>query len=129
MKYLSVFLSVLLLFSLVSCSDAEPRYDYKNSNEGIKVWSMGADYEADIEQSNAYRAIWDSLEWEKNGALNSYNFMFFDGQLTIYYDSIDGIFYDMTNNQYAILSEETNKEVRNSIKDLTFIQSHGDVFP
>ena len=127
MKYLSLFLSFILVFSLVSCSDAENQYDYETSNECIKVCSMGADYEANIEQSNVYRAIWNSLNWKEDANLSSYDYMFFDGPVTIYYYSLDGIFYDMTNNKHAILSEEINEEVRNSIKNLTFIQSQGDV--
>ena len=127
MKYLSFFLSILMLFSFVGCSEVNRSNVEDESDECIMVWSMGADYEATIEQSESYRAIWNSLEWKEEADPNRYNYIFIDGDLSIYYDSGTGIFYDMTNNKHAILSEEINDDVRSSIKDLTFIKSHGDV--
>ena len=127
MKYLSVFLSFLLIISLVGCNGGENQHGNEESNQCITVWSMGANYEANIEQSNAYRALWNSLEWEENADPSRYNYVFFDSNISIYYDSGTGIFYDMTNKKHATLSEETNAEVRNSIKDLTFVRSNGDV--
>lgn len=99
----------------------------KQSNQCIKVWSMGADYEANTKQSNAYRDIWNSLKWEEKDKLSSYDYIFYDGDISIYYDSVSGIFYDMTNNRSATLSEKTNDEVKNSFKNLTFIRSNGDI--
>ena len=92
----------------------------------IEVQAMGADYRANTKQSNAYRALWNSLAWEENADPSMYDYIFLDGQVSIYYCSVDGIFYDMTNNKHVILSKEINDEVINSIKDLRFIRSTGD---
>ena len=88
---------------------------------------MGADYQANAEQSNAYRALWNSLEWKEDANPSSYNYIFYDGQVSIYYNSLDGVFYDVTNNKHANLPKETNDQIRNSFKDLTFVRSNGDV--
>lgn len=127
MKYVSVLLSFIFICSLVSCGGDDYRYDKEGSNECIRVWSMGADYEANIEQSNEFRTIWNSLKWKENADPSRYNYMFFDGNISIYYDSGNGIFYDITNNKHAILSDEINAKVISIIKELTLIQSKGDV--
>ena len=114
------------MIGLCACNDNKNQSNGK-SDDCIKVWSMGADYKANTEQSNAYRAIWENLEWEEGADPNIYNYIFFDGDTSIYYFSGDGIFYDMTNEKHATLSEEINTEVKNSIKNLTLVKSHGDV--
>lgn len=126
MKRFCVFLSLLLTLSFIGCNNIEDQTIYKESNNLIQVMAMGADYEASVEQSNAYRTLWNSLEWEENSNWKSYDYIFIDGDITIYYDSRGAGFYDITNGKHVILSEETNYAVKNSIKDLSFIKSNGD---
>ena len=125
-----LLLALMYVFGLAACSGSKDQ-DNKETQNCIKVWSMGADYQANVEQSNAYRALWNSLEWEEdadpNRYPNRYNYIFFDGQVSVYYDSLDGVFYDMTNNKHANLPKETNDAIINSIKDLTFVRSNGDL--
>ena len=126
-KLIALVLVLVYALGLVSCNNSKNQSGNEESNDCIKVWSMGADYEADTEQSNTYRIIWGNLDWTEGADPTRYNYIFFDGDTSIYYDSGEGIFYDMTNKRHATLSEEMNTEVRNSINNLTFIQSHGDV--
>ena len=125
-KLIAFVLTLICVIGLCACNDNKNQSNGE-SDDCIKVWSMGGDYKANTEQSNAYRAIWENLEWEEGADPNRYNYIFFDGDTSIYYDSGDGIFYDMTNKKHATLSEEINTEVKNSIKNLTFVKSHGDV--
>ena len=125
-KLLALVLVLACVFGLVACSGSKDQ-DNKETPNCIKVWSMGADYQANAEQSNAYRALWNSLEWKEDANPSSYNYIFYDGQVSIYYNSLDGVFYDVTNNKHANLPKETNDQIRNSFKDLTFVRSNGDV--
>ena len=125
-KLIRLLLALTYVFGLAACSGSKDQ-DNKETQNCMQVWSMGADYQANIEQSNAYRALWSSLEWAEDADPSRYNYIFFDGKVSVYYDSLDGVFYDMTNNKHAYLSEETNNEIINSIKDLTFVRSTGDL--
>ena len=99
----------------------------------IEVQAMGADYRANAKQSNAYRVLWNSLEWEDNADYRGYDYIFIDrsidsqGTIYYYYDSFEGIFYDITNNKHANLPKEIKDEMINSLKDLTFVRGTGCV--
>ena len=138
MKYVSILITFLLIFSLVGCnrtdntpevttSSAESTFIYQESDKCFKVSAMGYDLEADAKQSNTFRAILNTLEWEENADWDSYDYWFNDGEIYIRYDSNKGILYDSTNNKHAILSEGTNNEIKTFVKELTFLQSRPDV--
>ncbi len=140
MKHLSMFIAFLLIFSIVGCGTVDTpignesthpsiknTYIYKESDKCFKVSAMGYDLEANSEQSNSFRAIWNTLEWKENANWDSYNYWFNDGEIYMRYDSSDGILYDSTNNRHAILSEETNAEIKALIKELSSLQSRSNV--
>jgi hypothetical protein len=129
-KVLSILFMFVMLFSLISCNNYtgndDRKIEYHYSKDCIVVIAMGATFEANLEQSNRYRDIWNSLEWKENAQMSSYDYVFEDGHIWYYYFSLDGIFYDVSNDRYTILSEMLKAEINDSFDNLTFVASCGD---
>ena len=134
MKYLSLVLSVLLIFCFVGCNadttvsdSSSPSDTTENTTEEIiqshllKVRGMRFGLERlqiSEEQSNSVKEIWESCEWIDDVTETVYDYVFIDGEREVRYSYDAGIFNDVTNMRSVFLTNELHTEMNNIIDHL-----------
>ena len=134
MKYLSLVLSVLLIFCFVGCNadttvsdSSSPSDTTENTTEEItqshllKVCGMRFGLERlqiSEEQSNSVKKIWECCEWIDDVTETVYDYVFIDGEREVRYSYDAGIFNDVTNMRSVFLTNELHTEMNNIIDHL-----------
>lgn len=129
MKYLSLVLSVLLIFCFVGCNadttvsdSSSPSDTTENTTEEmLKVRGMRFGLERlqiSEEQSNSVKKIWENCEWIDDVTETVYDYVFIDGEREVRYSYDAGIFNDVTNMRSVFLTNELHTEMNNIIDHL-----------
>ena len=141
MKYVSLVISFILLFSFVGCDADNSNFDALNTtditinttditinttdemiqSDLLKVYGIEfglANLQISEEQSRVIKEIWKNCEWKGDVTETIYEYVFIDGDREVRYSYDAGIFNDITNMRSIVLTSELRAEVNNIVDHL-----------